>query len=114
MDTLQLPVNPDPLAILILESMSDAFCAVDKEWRLIYINGRAEQITHRNRSDLLGKLIWDAFPESIGSAFYDHYHLKRAEGFRLRLEVFCPQLQAWLEINAMPSPLGMAFYFRDI
>jgi len=114
MDTLQLPVNPDPLAILILESMSDAFCAVDKEWRLIYINGRAEQITHSNRADLLGKLIWDAFPASIGSAFYDHYHLKRAEGFRLRLEVFCPQLEAWLEINAMPSPLGLAFYFRDV
>ena len=98
----------------ILESMSDAFCAVDKEWRLIYINGRAEQIMHCNKVELLGKLIWDAFPETIGSPFYDHYHLKSAEGFRLRLEVFCPQLQAWLEVNAMPSPLGLAFYFRDV
>jgi PAS domain S-box-containing protein len=106
------PGNED--IISILESMSDAFCAVDKQWRLIYVNGRAEQITHRSRADLLGKLIWDAFPESIGSAFYEHYHLKSAEGLRLRLEVFCPPLQAWLEVNAMPSPLGLAFYFRDV
>ena len=112
MDNLKPPANQDLLSIL--ESMSDAFCAVDKQWRLIYINGRAEQVTHCNRADLLGKLIWDAFPESIGSAFYDHYHLKIAEGFKLRLEVFCPALQAWLEINAMPSPLGLAFYFRDV
>jgi hypothetical protein len=112
MDTSESSYSQDFLPIL--ESMSDAFCAVDKEWRLIYINGRAEQITHCNRADLLGKLIWDAFPETIGSAFYDHYHLKSAEGFRLRLEVFCPQLQAWLEVNAMPSPLGLAFYFRDV
>jgi hypothetical protein len=112
MDTLELSRNQDFLSIL--ESMSDAFCAVDKEWRLIYINGRAEQITHCLRADLLGKLIWDAFPESIGSTFYDHYHSKSAEGFKLRLDVFCPQLQAWLEVNAMPSPLGLAFYFRDI
>jgi PAS domain S-box-containing protein len=112
MDTSESSHNQDFLPIL--ESMSDAFCAVDREWRLIYINGRAEQITHCNRADLLGKLIWDAFPETIGSAFYDHYHLKSAEGFRLRLEVFCPQLQAWLEVNAMPSPLGLAFYFRDV
>src|ERR1700721_2095985 len=112
MDTLKSPASEDILSIL--ESMSDAFCAVDKQWRLIYINGRAEQITHRERADLLGKLIWDAFPESIGSTFYEHYHQKSAEGFRLRLEVFCVQIQAWLEINAMPSPLGLAFYFRDV
>jgi hypothetical protein len=87
---------------------------VDKQWRLIYMNGRAEEITHCDRADLLGKLFWDAFPETIGSAFYDHYHLKNAEGIRLRLEVFCPHLQAWLEVNAMPSPFGLAFYFRDI
>jgi len=72
MDTSESSHNQDFLPIL--ESMSDAFCAVDREWRLIYINGRAEQITHCNRADLLGKLIWDAFPETIGSAFYDHYH----------------------------------------
>jgi PAS domain S-box-containing protein len=112
MDTLELSRNQDFLSIL--ESMSDAFCAVDKEWRLIYINGRAEQIMHRIKADLLGKLIWDAFPDSIGSTFYDHYHLKSAEGFKLRVDIFCPQLQAWLEVNAMPSPLGLAFYFRDI
>ena len=112
MDTLEPPASEEILSIL--ESMSDAFCAVDKQWRLVYINSRAEQITRRARSDLLGKLIWEAFPESIGSTFYDHYHLKSAEGFKLRLEVFCPQIQAWLEINAMPSPLGLAFYFRDV
>lgn len=112
MDTSQPAGNSDLLSIL--ESMSDAFCAVDKQWRLIYINSRAEQITHSSRADLLGRPIWDAFPEMLGSTFYDHYHLKIAEGFKLRLEVFCPQLQAWLEINAMPSPLGLAFYFRDV
>jgi PAS domain S-box-containing protein len=112
MDTSITSGNQDLLSIL--ESMSDAFCAVDKEWRLIYINGRAERIMRCNRADLLGKLIWDAFPDTIGSAFHDHYHLKSAEGFKLRLEAFCPQLQAWLEINAMPSPLGLAFYFRDV
>jgi len=112
MDASESSPNQDFLPIL--ESMSDAFCAVDKEWRLIYINGRAEQIMHCSKVDLLGKLIWDAFPETIGSSFYDHYHLKIADGFRLRLEVFCPQLQVWLEVNAMPSPLGLAFYFRDV
>ena len=112
MDTLETHFNED--LVLILESMSDAFCAVDKDWRLIYVNGRAEQIIHCQREDMLGKLIWEAFPETIGTALYNHYHLRSAEGFRLRVEVFCPQANAWLEVNAMPSPLGLAFYFRDV
>jgi hypothetical protein len=112
MDTSITPDKQDLLSIL--ESMSDAFCAVDEQWRLIYINGRAEQITRTNRGDLLGKLVWDAFPETIGTAFYDHYHLKNAEGIRLRVEVFCSRVEAWLEVSAMPSPLGLAFYFRDV
>jgi PAS domain S-box-containing protein len=109
-----LTASDDRGVISILESMSDAFCAVDKQWRLIYVNGQAERITHCDKADLLGKLIWDAFPETIASAFYDHYHLKDAEGITLQVEAFCPQLEAWLEINAMPSPLGLAFYFRDV
>jgi PAS domain-containing protein len=44
MDTSNSSGNRDLLSIL--ESMSDGFCAVDKQWRLIYINGRAERIMH--------------------------------------------------------------------
>jgi PAS domain S-box-containing protein len=100
--------------LFILESMSDTFCVVDKQWRLIYINVRAEEIAHRQKADLLGSLVWDAFPGSIGSALFSHYQLKAESESRLQIGVFCPQLDAWIEINAMPSPLGLAFYFRDI
>ena len=95
--------------------MSDTFCVVDKGWRLIYINSRAEQITRRKKADLLGNLVWDVFPRSIGAALYNRCHQKSDEGSKLRAGVFCSQLdKAWIEINAMPSPLGLAFHFRDV
>jgi PAS domain S-box-containing protein len=100
--------------VLTLEGMSDAFCAVDKNWRLIYVNRRAEQITGRKKADLLGNLVWDAFPDSIGSALYNHSHLKGDDESTVRIGVFCSQLDAWIEINTMPSPLGRALYFRDV
>jgi PAS domain S-box-containing protein len=112
MDTSESSQNQDFLSIL--ESMSDMFCAVDKDWRLIYINGRTQQLTCRKKADLLGDLIWDAFPGAIGSALYNHYHPNSDQGSYLRIEVFCPQFDAWLEIHTMSSPLGLAFYFRDI
>lgn len=94
--------------------MSDAFCVVDKNCRLIYVNSRAEQITCRKKADLLGDLAWDAFQGSIGSALYNHCHLKSGEGPSRETGLFCSRLDAWIEINAMPSPLGLAFYFRDV
>ena len=52
----------------ILESITDEFFAVDREWRYTYINGRAldrvralkgEELA---REDLLGKIAWEAVP----------------------------------------------------
>jgi PAS domain S-box-containing protein len=42
----------------ILESISDAFYAVDEEWRFTYINGKAEELWGRSREELLGKNTW--------------------------------------------------------
>src|SRR5215475_9711039 len=53
----------------ILESIGDAFCAFDGEWRFAYINGKAlEMLANRNfeGKDLLGKILWEVFPEEVG------------------------------------------------
>ena len=42
----------------VLGSISDAFFAVDEEWRFTYINGNAEQLWGRSRHELLRKNIW--------------------------------------------------------
>src|SRR3954470_441416 len=47
----------------VLESVGDAFFAVDREWRLTYVNHRAEQYWGRQREELLGRNIWEEFPQ---------------------------------------------------
>ena len=46
----------------ILESISDAFFAVDREWRFTYVNREAEELWSRSRVDLRGKNLWEEFP----------------------------------------------------
>jgi PAS domain S-box-containing protein len=41
----------------ILESMSDAFVAVDREWRCTYVNRAAEQIVRLSREQMLGRSV---------------------------------------------------------
>jgi len=58
----------------ILESMGDAFVALDTEWRYTYMNQKAGQIFNRRPEDMIGKHIWTEFPEGIGQPFYKAYY----------------------------------------
>src|SRR5919112_519704 len=59
----------------VLESITDEFAAFDREWRYTYINERALSVIRRvkgeelTREDLVGKSIWEIYPEAVGSVF---------------------------------------------
>jgi PAS domain S-box-containing protein len=98
----------------ILESITDGFFAVDREWRFTYLNGRAEQIVGRKRHEVQGKRLWDEFPEPAGSVF--RQELERAFDTRRPIEFSAPYapLNLWLDVHAYPSADGLAVYFQDI
>lgn len=98
----------------ILESISDAFYAVDHEWRFTYVNKVAERWWGKQREDLIGKHYWTEFPQAVGSLPYDA-HLQAARERRvIRLEAVSPIVGHWIDISIFPSNSGLAVYFRDI
>ncbi len=98
----------------ILESITDAFYALDRDWRFTYINPQAEPLLRRSRDELLGKVVWDEFPESVGSAFDRMYHEALATGRAVTLEEYYPPRARWFEVRAYPSADGLSVYFRDV
>ncbi|RZJ80539.1 MAG: PAS domain-containing protein [Flavobacterium sp.] len=60
--------------IEILESIGDAFFALDVNWNVTYWNGRAELLLHKTRAEILGQNLWDVYEETIGTDFYEKYH----------------------------------------
>jgi FOG: PAS/PAC domain len=46
----------------IIESITDAFIAIDSQWRYTYVNATAEKLLSRSRADLLGRSIWEYSP----------------------------------------------------
>ncbi|RJG15002.1 PAS domain S-box protein [Massilia cavernae] len=101
----------------MLESLTDGFCAVGAEWRITYINGRALQLLAplgRNRDELVGKVIWDAFPELKGTTL--DALCRRAIETRetASFEYFYPRLGSWFDVRAYPSADGLTVYFQDI
>jgi PAS domain S-box-containing protein len=98
----------------ILESITDAFFGVDRDWRFTYVNSQAERLLDRTPGDLLGKVIWEAYPGLVGSEFEKAYH--QAANLRLasNLTAFYPDHQRWYEANCYPAPNGITIYFRNV
>lgn len=98
----------------ILESIGDAFFAVDKNWIVTYWNNHAEKMLKTPKDKIVGNFLWDIFSESIGSASYKNYHEAILSNERVVFEDYFPPLEKWFEISAYPSENGLSVYFKDI
>ena len=100
--------------INLLESITEAFFAVDHEWRFTYINSKTEHLLSHCSEELLGKSVWDEFPYAVGSQFEQQYRRAVAEQVSVKFEEFYPPLQIWLQVRAYPYEGGLSVYFGDI
>lgn len=98
----------------ILEKTTDGFFAVDSEFKLIYINAEAEVMFGRKRDELLGGLLWERFPELVGSVFQANYEKVMAERVAAEFEAVDATGRIWYEVHAYPSNGGVSVFFRDI
>jgi two-component system cell cycle sensor histidine kinase/response regulator CckA len=98
----------------ILEKTTDGFFAVDSAWKLTYVNAAGERMVGRKRDELLGKLLWERFPELVGSVFQENYEKVMAEKVAIEFEASDPSGKTWLDVHAYPSNGGISVFFRDI
>jgi diguanylate cyclase (GGDEF)-like protein/PAS domain S-box-containing protein len=97
-----------------LENMSDGFVLLDQEWRVSYINGMAERMLERPRSKILGKVVWEEFPELVESKIYRECQRALETGSTVESEYFSPIFTRWLEVKVYPSEDGVSIYVRDV
>lgn len=98
----------------ILESITDAFYVVDREWRYAYINPQAESYFQQGKEALIGKVIWEIFPHMRGTVFEERYRLALDTGTAAHFEARSPKHGRFLEVHAYPTEDGLSVFFRDI
>ena len=98
----------------ILESISDAFIALDNDWCFTYVNHQAELLLQQTRETLLGRNIWEKFSEAVGTIFDQKYHEAVVTQQAVQFENFYVPLAVWFEMRAYPSQDGLSVYFHDI
>ncbi|MBM4762923.1 response regulator [Bacillus sp. B15-48] len=98
----------------IVESITDGFAALDKDWRYVYVNKHhfyTEQLTTK---ELFGKNIWEVFPKAIGTKWYLELHRAMKERIPSRFETTSPYNNAWYEVSVYPFEDGICVFFKDI
>lgn len=96
----------------VLESTTDCVLVLDRDWTIVYENQRAIDLVNEGRV-LIGRNLWDAFPDARGTRFWDEYHRAMHDQQPADFTAYLPSLGRWFEVVAYPSPEQLSLFFRD-
>jgi PAS domain S-box-containing protein len=99
----------------VLEAMPAGFYSLDRDWRFTHVNAEAERLLGASREQLLGRVLWEAFPAALNSSFEDSYRTAVRVGVPVSFDAFYPEpLNGWYELRAWPTPDGLSVYFLEV
>ncbi len=98
----------------IIESIRDNFFVLDREWRFTLVNAEAERQFHKSREELIGRNVWELFPEAVGTACFENYHKAMNERVPTRFQAYYPAHDIWTEVSVSPTDEGIAVYCLDV
>ncbi|HEY9830142.1 MAG TPA: PAS domain S-box protein, partial [Stenomitos sp.] len=98
----------------VLSRIEDQFLALDRDGHYTYANDRVLEVTGKSREELLGKSIWDLYPDLIGTQFQIEVQRTVDEQVPIQFEYFYPSLNHWFENRLYPSSNGVSIFVADI
>ena len=98
----------------VLQSIADPFYLLDRDWRFTYVNDAAEPLLRTTRDKLLGRTLWEMFPDVAHSEFEAPYREAMATGRPTSAEAWFEPLGAWFDVRSYPWPDGLMVHFRDV
>ena len=98
----------------LLESISDGFIALDQNLRYVYVNQRICEMVGIAAENMLGKKIWELFPEAVGSKTWEAIEEAIATRRPVTNEDYYAPLALWQENHIYPSERGLSIFISDI
>ncbi|MEM8611734.1 MAG: DAHL domain-containing protein, partial [Cyanobacteria bacterium P01_H01_bin.105] len=100
--------------VRVLESITDAFIAVDRKWSITYVNAQAADILNCDIPGLLGQDFWKVLPESLGKRFTEYYRQAVATNLKVvSFETYYEPSERWLMVRGYPGTDGLSIFLQD-
>jgi PAS domain S-box-containing protein len=98
----------------ILGSIMDAFVVVNQRWIITYMNEPAAALDGGRPEDFVGRLLWEAFPETADGPFGGMYRRVMARRQVERMQGYVPRMDRWLLVAAYPWSDGLSIVAQDV
>lgn len=104
----------DDRLLRVYEQMSEPFFILDRAFRFTYANPLVVAMRDGDISGLLGRSIYEIFPDLEGTQFETEYKRALHQDVPVHFEEFYAATGCWYEVHAYPSEEGLSVHFRDI
>jgi PAS domain S-box-containing protein len=99
----------------VYERITDAFYALDEEFRFTHVNDRTEELMRASADELLGNSVWEMFPEAAESdLIWNAFHAAMDEQIPQSFDIYYDPLEFHAEATVYPSESGLSVFFRDV
>ena len=98
----------------VLSSISEAFSALDRDWRYTHVNDKIAEMAGWPKDKMIGRVIWEIFPEAVGTEFYEKAHQVMRTGQSRHGEYFYSPWNRWVETRMYPTKDGIVIFRADV
>jgi PAS domain S-box-containing protein len=98
----------------ILDSITDGFFVLDRNFRVTLWNHEAERITRLSATEMVGQAIREKLPELVDADTYQSFQKAFKKKMTVTLEQYNARSDRWLEMSVYPSEQGLFAYFKDV
>jgi PAS domain S-box-containing protein len=97
-----------------LETMTDGLFTIDRRGRVTYLNPAAARLWRQPREAVLGRPLWEIFPDAVGTSLFSESQRAMERGISVEYESFYAPLGAWLNVRVFPAAEGLSVHLREI
>ncbi|MEO7529942.1 MAG: PAS domain S-box protein [Sediminibacterium sp.] len=98
----------------VLDSITDGFFIVDREWKILFWNKAAENVLRKREIELIGKNLWEEFPELGILKEHVNYDALYTKNQSIRFREYFPNYRVWADVSVYPSEKNISVYFKDV
>jgi PAS domain S-box-containing protein len=98
----------------LLEEMPAGFVSVDADLRIGFVNRTAERVWGLSREQLLGRGLWEVFPDAATPEVVDAMARLARDREPVEFEMHYAPTDRWIRVHAFATADGFSTFFLDV
>jgi serine phosphatase RsbU (regulator of sigma subunit) len=105
---------PGDLLLRAVEGMERPLFVLGEDWRFRYVNPAGAALLGRTVDAMVGRVVWEEYPEAFDTPFELNYRRVAATGEPASFEAWFEPLQIWFQVDAFRTEGGLVVTYDDV